>query len=84
MFRLYSQTSTSGILKEVRDSEGEGRIEYSLAKDYPAMLDSQVREGTHTFIGEDLTIKVLIANDFSTVGTCGHRPGDTSDRHYCQ
>ncbi|XP_042239056.1 probable glutamate receptor [Homarus americanus] len=66
----HFRTSTSGALREVRDAEGEERIDFVLATEYPTMLDQLVRKGPYVYVGEDLTIKVLMAQDFSNTGQC--------------
>ena len=64
----HQQTSEFGILREVRESEAVGRIKFVLATEYVEILQKLVRPGTHAFIGEDLTARVLMAQDFSETG----------------
>ncbi|XP_045601352.2 probable glutamate receptor [Procambarus clarkii] len=66
----YFRMSRSGIFLEVRESEQAGRIAYVLATEYQTMLDDRVRKGPFVYVGEDLTIKVLKAQDFSQTGRC--------------
>ncbi|KAG7159497.1 Glutamate receptor ionotropic, delta-2-like 11 [Homarus americanus] len=61
----HFRTSESGIFQEVQKAEAAGRISFVLATEYPTMQDQLVREGPYVFVGEDLTIKVLMGQDFS-------------------
>ncbi|KAK8377650.1 hypothetical protein O3P69_013947 [Scylla paramamosain] len=61
----YFRTTEIGILKEVREMDAAGQVQYVLATEYPSMLRGEVRLGSHAFIGEDLTIKVLMAQHSS-------------------
>ncbi|KAK8377611.1 hypothetical protein O3P69_013925 [Scylla paramamosain] len=64
------QAITSGIFREVREAEFSGRLVFIKSTEYNSMLDQLVRRGTHAFVGEDLSGRVLMANDFSTSGQC--------------
>ena len=64
----YLQTTKIGILREVRESDAAGKIHYVLATAYPDMLRRLVQPGSHAFIGEDLTGRVLMAQQFSETG----------------
>ncbi|XP_069950741.1 probable glutamate receptor [Cherax quadricarinatus] len=66
----YFRTSKSGIFREVHEVEHAGRIRYTLSTEYLNMLDQLVRRGPYVYVGEDLTIKVLLAEDFSKTGRC--------------
>ena len=75
------QAITSGIFREVREAEFSGRLVFVKSTEYNRMLDQLVRSGTHAFVGEDLSGRVLMANDFSTSGnilyTSKTLPGET-------
>ncbi|KAK8377937.1 hypothetical protein O3P69_014103 [Scylla paramamosain] len=62
------RTAEFGILREVGESEAAGRIMFVLATEYLNILRGLVRSGTHAFIGEDLTARVLMAQEFSRTG----------------
>ncbi|XP_063869654.1 probable glutamate receptor isoform X2 [Scylla paramamosain] len=64
------RTAEFGILREVGESEAAGRIMFVLATEYLNILRGLVRSGTHAFIGEDLTARVLMAQEFSRTGRC--------------
>ena len=48
--------------------DAAGQVQYVLATEYPSLLRGDVRLGSHAFIGEDLTAKVLMAQQFSETG----------------
>lgn len=52
----------------VRVAEENGRLKFVKSTEYYPILDQQVRHGTHVFIFEDLTGRVLKASDFSNTG----------------
>lgn len=60
---------TSGVFKEVADSEGKGRIKYVSSLNFYKSLDELVRQGDHVLIIEDRYGRVLRAKDFSRTGT---------------
>lgn len=62
------QTAKMGIMLEVKQAEAAGRIKYVLATEYLDTLQKLVRPGTHAFVGEDLTERVLMAQRFSQTG----------------
>ncbi|XP_045101488.1 probable glutamate receptor [Portunus trituberculatus] len=64
------RTTEIGILREVREMDAAGQVQYVLATEYPSLLRGDVRFGSHAFIGEDLTAKVLMAQQFSETGSC--------------
>ncbi|XP_042239055.1 probable glutamate receptor [Homarus americanus] len=66
----YLKSAESGIFREVMDTEKAGRIMYVKSTEYTYMRDELVRLGTHVFLGEDLSGKVLMAQDFSNTGRC--------------
>ncbi|KAG7159495.1 probable glutamate receptor isoform X1 [Homarus americanus] len=70
MYVQYLRSVESGIFREVMDSEKEGRIIYVKTTEYTYMRDELVRLGTYVFLGEDLSGKVLMAQDFSNTGAC--------------
>ena len=68
LFVYHQQTADIGILREVRESEAMGRIKFVLATEYVDILQRLVRPGTHALIAEDLTARLLMAQDFSETG----------------
>lgn len=52
----------------MKELDTAGKISYVLATEYPDMLRRLVRPGTHAFVGEDLTTRVLMAQQFSESG----------------
>ncbi|XP_063869652.1 probable glutamate receptor [Scylla paramamosain] len=66
----YFRTTETGILREVRKMDAAGQVQYVLATEYSNMLRGEVRRGSHVFIGEDLTSKILMAQQFSETGSC--------------
>ncbi|XP_050715325.1 uncharacterized protein LOC126998049 [Eriocheir sinensis] len=64
------RTAEMGIMLEVKQAEAAGRIKYVLATEYLETLQQLVRPGTHAFVGEDLTERVLMAQQFSQTGRC--------------
>ncbi|XP_045601688.1 probable glutamate receptor [Procambarus clarkii] len=70
MYVQYFRSVDSGIFREVMDSEKAGRIKYVKSTEYTYMRDHLVRQGKHVFLGEDLSSKVLMAQDFSNTGAC--------------
>ncbi|KAK3866903.1 hypothetical protein Pcinc_027595 [Petrolisthes cinctipes] len=67
----------SGVFFGVQRADEEGRIKFVKTTEYDFTLDHLVRPGTHAFIFEDLTARILKANDFSrsavkaALGSCG-------------
>ncbi|KAK3878397.1 hypothetical protein Pcinc_016981 [Petrolisthes cinctipes] len=55
----------SGVFFGVQRADEEGRIKFVKTTEYDFTLDHLVRPGTHAFIFEDLTARILKANDFS-------------------
>ncbi|XP_063870807.1 probable glutamate receptor isoform X2 [Scylla paramamosain] len=70
MYVQFLMAVTSGIFREVREAEGLGRLVFVKTTDYNRVLDQMVRRGTHAFVGEYLSSRVLMANDFSASGQC--------------
>ncbi|KAK4309809.1 hypothetical protein Pmani_018570 [Petrolisthes manimaculis] len=64
----HFRTTETGDLKKVRDVDAAGGVEYVLATQYPNTLRDKVRLGSHVFIGEHLTSRVLMADQFSQSG----------------
>lgn len=56
---------------EVKQAETAGRIQYVLATEYSNTLQRLLRPGTHAFLGEDLTERFLMAQQFSQTGNAG-------------
>ena len=50
------------------EAERSGRLVFVKSTEYNRVLDQLVRRGTHVFVGEDLSSRVLMANDFSATG----------------
>ncbi|XP_045102570.1 probable glutamate receptor [Portunus trituberculatus] len=70
MYVQFLMAVTSGIFREVREAESLGRLVFVKTTDYNHVLDQMVRRGTHAFVGEYLSSRVLMANDFSASGQC--------------
>ncbi|KAK8377529.1 hypothetical protein O3P69_013870 [Scylla paramamosain] len=70
----YFRTTETGILREVRKMDAAGQVQYVLATEYSNMLRGEVRLGSHVFIGEDLTSKILMAQQFSETGKASSDP----------
>ncbi|XP_071524208.1 uncharacterized protein [Panulirus ornatus] len=66
LFRLTS----SGILSEVAEMDRAGLIRYHTTIEFPHVVDTLVREGSHVLVTEDLTEKLRLAQDFSETGRC--------------
>ncbi|XP_071533860.1 LOW QUALITY PROTEIN: glutamate receptor ionotropic, kainate 2-like [Panulirus ornatus] len=65
----YFRSATSGIYREIADSEEE-RIKYISTFDYYTALDSLVRPGDHVIVTGELYESVLRSQDFSLTGRC--------------
>ncbi|KAK3892770.1 hypothetical protein Pcinc_003389 [Petrolisthes cinctipes] len=68
MYDQFLSSVEAGVFVGVRAAEENGRLKYVKSTEYTPILDEQVRHGTHVFIFEDLTGRVLKANDFSRTG----------------
>ncbi|XP_071540574.1 probable glutamate receptor isoform X2 [Panulirus ornatus] len=66
----FLRSAESGIFREIIDSEASGRLMYVKSTQYARMRDKLVRAGKHVFMGEDLSSRVLMAQDFSNTGRC--------------
>ncbi|XP_071526994.1 LOW QUALITY PROTEIN: probable glutamate receptor [Panulirus ornatus] len=66
----YYRSVNSGIFREIADSENVGRIQYVRSTQFPASMETLVRQGSHVLIAEDLYGRVLMAQDFSRTGHC--------------
>ncbi|KAK4327311.1 hypothetical protein Pmani_002252 [Petrolisthes manimaculis] len=64
----YYKSVESGVFFGVRRADEEGRIKFVKSTEYDFTLDHLVRPGTHAFIFEDLTARILKASDFSRTG----------------
>ncbi|KAK4325102.1 hypothetical protein Pmani_004257 [Petrolisthes manimaculis] len=68
MYDQFLSSVEAGVFVGVRAAEENGRLQYVKSTEYTPILDKQVRHGTHVFVFEDLTGRVLKANDFSRTG----------------
>lgn len=57
-----------GIFHEVAEAGRRGRILYKKSFEFPAIVDTTVREGDTVLMVEELTARVLMAQIFSTTG----------------
>lgn len=62
------QRSKDGELKEVHGLDAAGRTVYVKIKDFPATLESLVKQGDHVFLGTTSVMATLLAQSFSRTG----------------
>ena len=67
-FTTSLQTTETGILREVRELDEEGKLYYVMTTEIMDMLRQLVRRGSHAFVSEDLTSRVMMAHLFSETG----------------
>ncbi|XP_071524499.1 probable glutamate receptor [Panulirus ornatus] len=66
----YLRVVESGIIREVADLESEGRVLYRTQREYRSILDRLVVAGHHVLIDVDITLRNLMAKDFTQKGDC--------------
>ncbi|XP_069951463.1 glutamate receptor ionotropic, delta-2-like [Cherax quadricarinatus] len=64
----YITSVPSGTFHDIAATRKVGRLIYQHGYEFPKSMDTVVRRGSHVIIVEDLTIKVLMAQDFSLTG----------------
>ncbi|XP_071545435.1 probable glutamate receptor [Panulirus ornatus] len=65
----YFRSMTSGVFREIADSEKE-RIKYVRSVEFYKVMDTLVRRGDHVIIAGELYARVLRSQDFSLKGKC--------------
>ncbi|XP_064100968.1 glutamate receptor U1-like [Macrobrachium nipponense] len=70
-FTAYLKKSQTGIFRKLHEANLAGRGEFINMNKMPEALDKQVRTRDFAILAEDLTIKMLLSEDFSRTGECG-------------
>ncbi|XP_045124131.1 ionotropic receptor 93a-like [Portunus trituberculatus] len=69
-YEQYIRSVKSGVFREVADLEKEGRLKFHTQAQYLTSLDTLVREGDHALVDAAISLRSLIALDFSQKGRC--------------
>ncbi|XP_066986748.1 probable glutamate receptor [Macrobrachium rosenbergii] len=69
-FTAYLKNSKTGIFRKLHEANVAGRGQFINMNKMPEALDKKVRKGDFAILAEDLTIKMLLSDDFSRTGEC--------------
>ncbi|XP_071545451.1 probable glutamate receptor [Panulirus ornatus] len=66
----YFQFVKSGLFREVGDLAKHDRLIYKNPQEFPSSVDQLVRPGDHVLVEVQLSVIMLMAQDFSRTGQC--------------
>lgn len=66
---MFFQSSESGLFKEVADLDKKMRLKFNIPEEFYDTLANLVRPGHHVFIDPGITVKNLVAHQFTNTGS---------------